>query len=357
MGFLITGSSVKYFAKALHCLCRLGNEIYLESKGAKLHIKTWNASRSTFASFSFEQSFFEAIEAFTLDENDESLTCKISSKTFLQVFRSVNFIERSVETCEAKLSDNGDQLIFTLNCKHAVVKTYQMNYEECEAVQAIYAKDLSPNKLTAPTKLFLEVISNFPTSVDEITLSVTPCKVVISSYTDKEDIGKVMSTEMTLDPKEFSYFQIGVDACISFSLRDLRAILLFAESSNTECKMSFEYEGKPFVIELAIDNISAANFVLATIAGNNDTQVMRSSTISECSIRKTNETVTAKSKRTGQKDMQNGRNVVKETEMLPNNNNGELPRQTLVSDILFAAAQPSQGLRKTILAADSDEES
>lgn len=355
MGFLLTGRNVKYFAKALHCLCRLGNEIYVESKEDKIHIKTWNASRSTFASFSFEQSFFEVITPFSPEENNEYLTCKISSKTFLQVFRSVNFIERSVETCEAKLSDNGDQLIFTLNCKHAVVKTYQMNYEECEAVQAIYTKDLSPNKLTAPTKLFLEVISNFPTSVDEITLSVSPCKVVISSYTDKEDLGKVMSTEMTLDPKEFSYFQIGVDACISFSLRDLRAILLFAESSNVECKMSFEYEGKPFVIELAIDDISAANFVLATIAGNEDTQVTRSFNASEYSVRKANETLANKPKHGGQEDVRK-KIMEKESVGIISNNDVDLPRQTRVSEILFAVAQPSQGLRKTILAADSDDE-
>ncbi|XP_039266731.2 cell cycle checkpoint control protein RAD9A-like [Styela clava] len=282
MKYLIPANHVKCFARSIHCLSRLGSEIYFDCTEIDVQLKTLNASRSTFASFVFPSVFFEEFEPVIEDEEENQfLRCKISVKTFLQVFRSIAFIERSVETCEIKLSDNLSQLIFTLNCKHAVVKTYQLNFEECESLKAVYTKDLSPNKLTASSKLLQDVFANFPTSLDEITLSVTPCKVSLSSFADEDEVGKIMSTEMNLSPKEFSYFQIGIDSCVSFCLKDIRSILTFAESCGSECKMNFEYGGKPFVLELSQEEIFTANFVLATISGDLESQQPSTSVLTE----------------------------------------------------------------------------
>lgn len=282
MKYIIPANHVKCFARAIHCLSRLGNEIYIDCTANDLQLKTLNASRSTFASFVFPGIFFEEFEpVIESTEENQFLRCKISVKTFLQVFRSIAFIERSVETCEIKLSQNVSQLIFTLNCRHAVVKTYQLNFEECESLKAIYTKDLCPNKLTASSKLLQDVFANFPTSLDEISLSVSPCKVSLSSFADEDEVGKIMSTEMNLNPKEFTYFQVGIDSCVSFCLKDIRSILTFAESCGSDCKMNFEYGGKPFVLELAQEEIFTANFVLATISGETQSQQPSTSILTE----------------------------------------------------------------------------
>ena len=66
--------------------------------------------------------------------------------------------------------------------------------------------------------------------------------------------------------KNCSYLQVGVDTDITFSLKDLRAVLSFCDAASMPVYFHFETGGKPLVISIEQDNSFKTNFVLATIS-------------------------------------------------------------------------------------------
>jgi hypothetical protein len=60
---------------------------------------------------------------------------ELFSQCCSQVFRSLGTIERNVEQCRIKLDEVDSQLVFKLMCKHGIVKTYRLHFEESESLQ------------------------------------------------------------------------------------------------------------------------------------------------------------------------------------------------------------------------------
>lgn len=80
-------------ARAIHALCRIGDELYVEPEPAKLSFRAVSASKSAYASFSFSESFFSYYNYEQTKSQEEDVTCKVSMKvlyfyidTFLNPF-------------------------------------------------------------------------------------------------------------------------------------------------------------------------------------------------------------------------------------------------------------------------------
>lgn len=57
-------------------------------------------------------------------------------------------MDKQVENLEIKLDPESCKLIFQLKCKHGIVKTHYVSILDCKAMQAVYTKDLVPNRYT-----------------------------------------------------------------------------------------------------------------------------------------------------------------------------------------------------------------
>ncbi|XP_052797661.1 cell cycle checkpoint control protein RAD9B-like isoform X2 [Mya arenaria] len=188
-------------------------------------------------------------------------------KSILTVFRSLSTMEKTVERCKIKLNMKESRLVFQLYCRHGIVKTHNLAFIECETLQAVFSKDMSPNSLTASSKLLCDAVMNFQNNQEEITLIVNPEKIVIKNYVDDEpDPNKVMHTNLSLEPDEFDNCQVGVDTEVTFCLKELRAILGFAEVTTLPLTINFETAGRPIVFTIDSDSTFEGNFVLATLA-------------------------------------------------------------------------------------------
>nr|XP_014345867.1 PREDICTED: cell cycle checkpoint control protein RAD9A [Latimeria chalumnae] len=127
------------------------------------------------------------------------------------------------------------------------------------------------------------MVVHFPTALDEVTLGVTGDKVLFRNYVeDDTDPSKMMLTEMNLHPEEFEYFQVKEATDITFCLKELRALLSFAENSNLPVSVHFHTAGRPVVFSLE-DSVLDVNFVLATL-NDRDSHSQRSQTRGGTSI-------------------------------------------------------------------------
>ncbi|XP_017669686.1 PREDICTED: cell cycle checkpoint control protein RAD9B isoform X1 [Lepidothrix coronata] len=270
MKCVIGGAQLRVFGRAIHAIARISDEFWFDPVEKGLALRSVNSSRSAYAYVFFSSMFFQhycwtAVSDPCHKEKELSLPCKLIVKAVLPVFRCANVLGRNVEKCSISTSPSDHHITFQLLCKHGVVKTYNLTFQECDPLQAVFAKHMCPNILKVHSRLLADVMIHFPTSQEEITLSVTPVKVCFKSYTEEDtDFSRTMVTEIHLSPEEFDYFQVGVDSEVTFCLKELRGLLAFSEATGVPVSIHFDRCGKPIAFSIE-DVLLEASLILATL--------------------------------------------------------------------------------------------
>ncbi|XP_049434905.1 cell cycle checkpoint control protein RAD9B isoform X1 [Epinephelus fuscoguttatus] len=266
MNCTLEGNGVKAFGKAIHALSRISDELWLDPMVRGLALRSVNSTHSAYACFLFSPLFFQHYRLGSVSEqSSETIKCKLVMKSVLPLFRCLTSIERNVERCQISISTPNDRVTIQFFCRHGITKTHNLCFQESEALQAVFAAHLCPNVLKAPARLLGDMVTHFPVSQEEITLSVTPLRVSLRNYHEGgNDHLKFMYTEMSLHPDEFDYFQIGMESDITFCLKELRGLLSFAESHCLPVSVYFTAAGKPVCFSVE-DVVLEATVVLATL--------------------------------------------------------------------------------------------
>jgi cell cycle checkpoint control protein RAD9A len=101
-----------------------------------------------------------------------------------------------LETCECELQANDDQaecrLVFRLNCRQGVVKTYRLFYESGEILHAAFDKAGSANYWTVSSRTLRDVVEYFGPKTDQLDWYFQSGKVTFTSYTEKIQSGRGM---------------------------------------------------------------------------------------------------------------------------------------------------------------------
>ncbi|XP_031448417.1 cell cycle checkpoint control protein RAD9B isoform X2 [Phasianus colchicus] len=271
MKCVIGGTHLRVFGRAVHAMARVSDEFCFDPIDRGLALRSVNSSRSAYAYVFFSSMFFQhycstAAPQPCQKEKQLSLACKLIIKSVLPIFRCVNVLERHVEKCNIYTDDKDHHITFQLLCRNGIVKTHNLAFQECDPLQAVFAKHMCPNVLRAHSRLLADIMVHFPTSQEEVTLSVTPTRVCFKSYTEEDtDFTKTMVTEIQLSPDEFDYFQVGVDSEVTFCLRELRGLLAFSEATSVPVSIHFDMPGKPVAFSIE-DTVLEASFILATLS-------------------------------------------------------------------------------------------
>ncbi|XP_055023545.2 cell cycle checkpoint control protein RAD9B isoform X3 [Misgurnus anguillicaudatus] len=263
MKFVIEGNGVKVFGKAVHALSRIGDEMWLDPLDKGLAVRSVNSSQSAYGCIIFAPLFFQQYIMQSDAQQGCRAKCKLKMKCVLPLFRC------GAERCEISINIPHDRVKFRFHCRHGITKTYNLGYQECEALQAVFPSHLCPNVLTAQPKLLGDIVVFFPVSQEEITLSVSSDKITLKNFCEEDNPRiKGMNTEVSLHPNEFEYFQVGVDSAITFCLKELRGLLIFAESHGLPVSAQFGVAGQPIAFS-AEDMMLEANVVLSTFVDQN----------------------------------------------------------------------------------------
>ncbi|NWI17510.1 RAD9B protein, partial [Crypturellus soui] len=272
MKCVIGGGHLRVFGRAIHAIARISDEFCFDPVEKGLALRSVNSSRSACAYVFFSSMFFQhycwaAVSESRQKEKQLPLPCKLIIKSVLPVFRYVNTLGRNVEKCNIYTNLHDHHITFQLICKHGVVKTHNLTFQECDPLQAVFAKHMCPNVLKLQSRLLADIMIHFPMSQEEVTLAVTPMKVCFKSYTEEDtaDFSKAMHTEIQLNPDEFDYFQVGVDSEVTFCLKELRGLLAFSEATSTPVSIHFDISGKPIAFSVE-DMVLEASFILATLS-------------------------------------------------------------------------------------------
>ncbi|KAM3867150.1 cell cycle checkpoint control protein RAD9A [Diretmus argenteus] len=268
MDCVVTGGNVKVLAKAIHSLSRIGDELYLEPEEDGLALRSVNSSRSAYACFLFAPLFFSR---YTIPSG-HAFRCKMAIKSVQAVFRSLASLEKTVEKCHIELDAQKNRLTFTLHCKYGLMKTHNLSFQDSESLQAVFDKDSYPNALRAQPRLLVDTVVHFPQSVEEVTVSVGDERVWFRNHVEDEaDQCRAMLTELCLSSEEFDHFAVRAQNTITFCLKELRGLLVFAESTGLPISMYFDEPGSPVVLSMT-DSVLEVNFVLATLSDEPNTQ-------------------------------------------------------------------------------------
>ncbi|XP_056327983.1 cell cycle checkpoint control protein RAD9A isoform X2 [Danio aesculapii] len=182
------------------------------------------------------------------------------------VFKSLSSLERSVEKCRIQLNSEKSRLTITLHCKHGLLKTHNLSFQDCESLQAVFDKESCTNILQAQPRLMVDTVLHFPPSLEEVNLSVSSDRVWLRNHVEADaDSSRAMMTELCLSSEEFDHFSISSQTSITFCLKELRGLLGFAESSCLPISMYFDEPGSPVILNVT-DSVLEANFVLATLS-------------------------------------------------------------------------------------------
>ncbi|XP_063051932.1 uncharacterized protein LOC134446495 [Engraulis encrasicolus] len=296
MKCVIEGNNVKAFGKAVHALARIGEDLWLDPSEKGLALRAVNSAQSAYACFLFSPDFFRVYQQPTDTHThcpNTPLKCKLAMKSVLPLFRCLATVERNVASCEISVGSEENRVVCKFYCRHGITKTHNLSYQECEALQAVFPTSLCPNVLKAQAKLLGDMVRHFPQCQEEITLAISPLRLTLRNYNedlhaltlgisplrltlrnyneDLHDRVKIMSTEMSLHPDEFDYFQVGIDSHVTFCLKELRGLLAFAESYSLSVCVHFGASGKP--VSFSLEDMSVnATVVLATLEDSSSQQ-------------------------------------------------------------------------------------
>ena len=204
--------------------------------------------------------------------------------------------ETAVEKCELKFRNSvaGDgqcRLIIQLHCKHGILKTYQLTYEDEQSMHAVFDPRKCQNRWVISAKLLKDYMDHFIAKTEELAMSAAQSKLILTAFTEgltyntgrgnskttllimQETLKQAVHTVISLDTSEFQTYDISreLSAEIVFSLRDFKSIITLAESFSVDVQTGYGQPGHPLIITFQIGGMDA-QFMIATISENGSTQ-------------------------------------------------------------------------------------
>uniref|UniRef100_A0A0R3S3S2 Cell cycle checkpoint control protein RAD9A n=1 Tax=Elaeophora elaphi TaxID=1147741 RepID=A0A0R3S3S2_9BILA len=255
----------KIFARAILTLNRIGNELYMEPSDLGLILRSLSCSKSAFGAFMFSKSFFSECDVLKLNLNAYNV-CRIPMKCALSAFKCVKNSEKAVLSCQLYLNPRADSMLIQLTHTYDVVRSHTIPFFECTTMfRTVVDKANLNNCFVIQARLLLEMFNRMHHNTDEISIDAKIEEISFRNYiTHEQDRDMVMKTEGKIPISEFQKYSIQRPVEITVNLRELKAIVNFADVYQSPISIYFDQPGTPIVIALEGDVNYTAEIILAT---------------------------------------------------------------------------------------------
>ncbi|KAF9051091.1 hypothetical protein BDZ89DRAFT_524459 [Hymenopellis radicata] len=291
----IDATALKPFTKALTCIARYGDELTLHATSQDLALSATNSSKSAYARFKYDRTFFQK---YALDQQaeDEEVTGQLLVKSLLSILRH-RAVDKTVEKCELSIVDGGSgeddeqdslesKLVVVLHCKHGVIKTHRLLLSTPNSLMAPGAPDASTESfLTVGPRAIKDMVEHFPMargnkSDSQLIWNFGENEVEVKTLESSIDSkGKSqLATELTISAEEFDVYNLyAAPTVIAFHLGEFNATIAFTEAISVTMDLRFTDPAAPLFIDVESDGLQAL-FVISTSqvhnAGNTAPQVI-----------------------------------------------------------------------------------
>jgi len=263
MIYTIPKCNIKYFHKALQSIGKVGNYLHFETEADKLVIKAFNKEKTAIIKYSFLQSFFSSLSGDT-----HSSRCKVHLKSLLLAFKSMLSTEKNVDSCQLKFPQDVGHIVVVKKCRFKISTTHQLPTMELEASMTMYSQE-GQSYWTLPAKALADVVGTFTSGQLESTLIATSegfqMKNYVLNFEDKHQV----KTQLSMQPRDFEEYSIKEDSSLTFSLKELRSLISFAELIGQSVKASFSKVGDPIIFSVHQEMIIEVTYILSTMEDEN----------------------------------------------------------------------------------------
>ena len=141
---------------------------------------------------------------------------------------------------------------------------------------------ITPNRIVARPRTLQDCVQNFHSGIEEITFVPLAGNIKMKSYVEegisagRPGAGEVnslavLSTEIVVDAADFEHYTIKPNTGeLTFSLKELKAILQFCEAAGQPVSIYFSDPGQPILWSVNCYDSLTADFVLATASSPAD---------------------------------------------------------------------------------------
>lgn len=104
-----------------------------------------------------------------------------------------------METCTIALDMKAFKLIVQFKCRLETLRTHHISILEQETLQAAYLTDRSLNVIGGSHKLFSNIVTNFKTNEEELSIKASEKDIVVQNYADGTHVdNRFVRTRITL---------------------------------------------------------------------------------------------------------------------------------------------------------------
>jgi hypothetical protein len=131
---------------------------------------------------------------------------------------------------QSTISLEKDRIRFRIECRHGIEKNHLLQYEDAQNVRAVYDIDECINSCTVNSKVWLDVLSNFPSQLGNISLVFDRTAFKIQTVSESkpaqaqlnDGAQRMLDTVVTVDLEDFENFSVQQQTILTVNAKELR---------------------------------------------------------------------------------------------------------------------------------------
>ncbi|KAH9992741.1 Rad9-domain-containing protein [Russula compacta] len=274
----IDSSGLKLFTRALACMSKYSDELFINAVSNSVSFSATNASLSAYCRFTYDRNFFTKFSV----GNRNTVTGQLCVQPLFAILKHKT-LEKTLERLDLSIVDGvfdhededldglEGKLIVRLHCKHGIVKTHRLMLQTPSSQLHLHVPEaLNESHVVIGPKAMRDMIDHFPSTKGkadpQLIWVFDNTEVHVRSFENSLD-GKgagQLATELTISADEFEHYDIfATPICLAFHLREFNATIAYAESMEAVLDVRFTDPAAALYVDVQSDSIESL-FAMST---------------------------------------------------------------------------------------------